>query len=127
MEHFLCRCEHRVVYERRRRNRTYHKWQFDGSTRCCEEPNTDRFLAATELSKPFNPTTVIRYQVAKAGIVRLNVYDVLGREVATLVNDVKPAGSYTTSFNAANVPSGVYFYRLQSASFTDTKRLVVLK
>ncbi len=76
---------------------------------------------------PFNPTTVIRYQVAKAGIVRLNVYDVLGREVATLVNDVKPAGSYTTSFNAANVPSGVYFYRLQSASFTDTKRLVVLK
>ena len=76
---------------------------------------------------PFNPTTVIRYQVAKAGIVRLKVYDVLGREVATLVNDVKPAGSYTASFHAAAVPSGVYFYRLQSASFTDTKRLVVLK
>ncbi len=76
---------------------------------------------------PFNPTTVIGYQVAKAGIVRLNVYDVLGREVATLVNDVKPAGSYTATFNAANVPSGVYFYRLQSASFTDTKRLVVIK
>jgi hypothetical protein len=76
---------------------------------------------------PFNPSTVIGYQVSSLGKVRLNVYDVLGREVATLVNDVKPAGSYTATFNAANVPSGVYFYRLQTSSFTETKRLVVLK
>ena len=85
------------------------------------------FSLSQNYPNPFNPSTLIRYQVANTGKVRLNVYDVLGREVATLVNDVKPAGSYTVTFNAANVPSGVYFYRLQTASFTETKRLVVLK
>jgi Secretion system C-terminal sorting domain len=69
---------------------------------------------------PFNPSTLIRYQVAHTGSVRLNVYDVLGREVATLVNDVKPAGFYSATFNGANILSGVYFYRLQTASFTET-------
>jgi photosystem II stability/assembly factor-like uncharacterized protein len=76
---------------------------------------------------PFNPSTVITYQVASFGKVSLKVFDLLGREVATLVNEVKSAGSYTATFNAANMPSGVYFYRLQSGSFIVTKKLVLLK
>lgn len=55
------------------------------------------------------------------------MYDLLGREVATLVNEVKTAGSYTATFHAANLPSGVYFYRLQAGSFINTKKLILLK
>ena len=76
---------------------------------------------------PFNPTTVICYQIASLGKVSLKVYDLLGREVATLVNDVKSAGTYTATFNATKMASGIYFYRLQAGSFTQTKKLVLLK
>jgi photosystem II stability/assembly factor-like uncharacterized protein len=76
---------------------------------------------------PFNPSTTIRYQVPNTGNVRLDVYDVLGREVAVLVDEVKSAGLYTATFNAANLPSGVYFYRLHAGSFADTKKLILLK
>jgi Secretion system C-terminal sorting domain len=76
---------------------------------------------------PFNPSTVISYQVASLGKVNLKVFDLLGREVAMLVNEVKSIGNYELTFNAANLPSGVYFYRLQVGSFTETKRLVLLK
>jgi hypothetical protein len=55
------------------------------------------------------------------------VYDLLGREVATLVNEHKPAGTYTQQWNAANLPSGIYFYRLQAGTYTETKKLVLLK
>jgi Secretion system C-terminal sorting domain len=85
------------------------------------------FFLSQNYPNPFNPTTVIRYQLAKTGIVRLNVYDVLGRQIATLVDEVKSAGLYTAAFNAANLPSGVYFYRLHAGSFADTKKLILLK
>jgi subtilisin family serine protease len=76
---------------------------------------------------PFNPSTVINYQVANAGIVSLKIYDILGREVATLINGVKPAGSYSVSFNGSSLSSGVYFYRMKSGSFITTKKMMVLK
>jgi Secretion system C-terminal sorting domain len=60
-------------------------------------------------------------------MVSLKVFDLLGREVVTLVNEVKSAGTHTATFSANNIPSGVYFYRLQSGSFSETKRLVLLK
>ena len=63
---------------------------------------------------PFNPSTKIEYQVANAGLVSLKVYDVLGKEIATLINEVKSAGSYEVNFNAAGLASGIYFYRLQT-------------
>ena len=85
------------------------------------------FALLQNYPNPFNPTTVISYQIASAGKVSLKVYDLLGREVATLVNELKSAGSYTATFNAINLASGVYFYRLQAGSFTQTKRLVLLK
>ncbi len=80
---------------------------------------------------PFNPSTQIRYSIAKAGTVSLKVFDVLGREVATLVNSTQPAGHYTVTFGSANsghgLSSGVYFYRLESGSFVAVHKMVLLK
>jgi hypothetical protein len=76
---------------------------------------------------PFNPTTNINYTLANAGNVKLTVYNVLGQEVATLVNGYKNAGSYAAQFNASKVSSGVYFYTLTAGSFTDVKKMVLLK
>jgi hypothetical protein len=76
---------------------------------------------------PFNPTTQISYQLPKAGLVTLKVYDILGKEVATLVNRNQDAGTYTVPFNAASLASGVYFYRIESNSFVSVKKLMLLK
>jgi len=83
---------------------------------------------------PFNPSTTIKYtipNVTLSGVegsrVRLKVYDVLGNEIVTLVNEEKPIGTYELNWNAANLPSGVYFYRLQAGSFVETKKMILLK
>ncbi len=76
---------------------------------------------------PFNPTTRIEYRVPSISYVVLTVYDVLGREVAVLVNEEKSAGNYSVVFNANNLPSGIYFYRLQAGNFTETKKMILVK
>lgn len=81
---------------------------------------------------PFNPTTAIRFSIPRAGFVSLKVYDVLGREVRTLVNEVRNPGSYEVRFDAAGLPSGVYFYRLTATAndgkeFTSVKKLILTK
>jgi len=76
---------------------------------------------------PFNPTTVINYQIPVSSFVTLKVYDILGREVATLVNARKNAGYFNVTFDSKHLPSGVYFYRLQASSFIQTKKFVLLK
>ncbi|MFQ3597104.1 MAG: T9SS type A sorting domain-containing protein [Chloroherpetonaceae bacterium] len=76
---------------------------------------------------PFNPLTVIGYQLPTSGFVKLDVFDVLGRVVATLVNEQKEAGSYEATFNASALSSGVYFYRLQSGEFVATKKMLLVK
>ncbi len=80
---------------------------------------------------PFNPSTKIQYTVGNAGLVSLKVYDLLGNEVATLVNSNQEAGSYTIPFNTSeaklNLSSGVYFYRLEAGSFVSTKKLILVK
>lgn len=76
---------------------------------------------------PFNPTTRIQYGIPKAGLVKLVVYDVLGAEVATLVNEFKQAGYHSVSFNAGSLASGVYFYRIESGDFTAVKKMVLIK
>jgi hypothetical protein len=81
---------------------------------------------------PFNPSTEIKFQIPVAGFVQLKLYDVLGREVATLVNEWKGAGSYTISFDIRNspfgiLPSGVYFYRINVNKFTDMKKAILLR
>jgi hypothetical protein len=77
---------------------------------------------------PFNPTTSIDYSVAKQSVVSLKIFDVLGREVAVLINnEVKQAGSYNAEFNASNLPSGVYYYQIKAGDFTDTKKMILTK
>jgi hypothetical protein len=76
---------------------------------------------------PFNPTTTINYSIKSAGDVSLKVYDMLGTEVASLVNEMKEAGNYSVNFNAANLSSGLYVYILSTNNFMDTKKLILLK
>jgi len=76
---------------------------------------------------PFNPTTNIKFSIPKQGFVTLKVFNSLGMEVATLVNEVTNAGTYIVDFDAGNLTSGVYFYRLQSDNFTETKRMMLIK
>jgi len=85
------------------------------------------FILHQNYPNPFNPGTVIRYQLSDNSKVTLKVYDVLGNEVTTLVNEYHKAGSYEVIFDASNLPSGTYFYRLQSGKFVETKKMVILK
>lgn len=76
---------------------------------------------------PFNPTTKISYTLPKAGNVELKVYDLLGREVATLVNETKQPGMYSVDFNASNLASGVYFYSIKANDFSAVKKMILVK
>lgn len=76
---------------------------------------------------PFNPNTKIKYQLPKDGFVTLKVYDILGNEVATLVNEEKIAGKYEANFNASSLASGVYIYKIQAGDFVNSKKMILLK
>jgi len=76
---------------------------------------------------PFNPSTKINVQIVKSGLVRMNVYDVLGREVRRLVDQNLQSGAYQVDFDASNLPSGVYFYKITSGNFVDIKKMVLVK
>ncbi len=76
---------------------------------------------------PFNPTTTIRYALPKSSIVTVKIYDILGREVKTLLHEVKPAGQYNLRFDASNLASGIYFYVLRAGDFVQTKKMILLK
>lgn len=87
----------------------------------------DKFELSQNYPNPFNPSTIIRYQLPMAGHISLKVYDVLGNEVATLVNEDKPTGSYKAEFDASNLSSGIYFYKIQAENFIETKKMLLLK
>lgn len=81
----------------------------------------------TNYPNPFNPSTVIHYSVKDAGLVSLKVFDILGRELALLVNDIKETGYHSVEFNASDLPSGVYIYTLQVNGYTDSKKMLLVK
>ena len=85
------------------------------------------YKLAQNYPNPFNPTTNFGFRIVNCGFVSLKVYDVLGTEVASLVNEVKQPGEYTVVWDATKMPSGVYFYRLQAGSFIETKKLLLTK
>lgn len=97
------------------------------STVVTKPPLPRSFVLEQNYPNPFNPTTNIEYRIANFGFVSLKVYDVLGREVATLVNGRESAGKYTVMFDASRLPSGVYFYRLQTGSYSVTKKMVLIR
>ncbi len=76
---------------------------------------------------PFNPTTSMQFTIGSRQFVSLKVYDILGREIETLVNEEKPAGEYEVEFDGSNLPSGIYFYRLKAGEFTETRKMVLLR
>ena len=85
------------------------------------------FSLSQNYPNPFNPTTKISFDLHKSSHAKLIVYDILGKEVATLVNEKLNAGSYKVDWNASDYPSGVYFYRVQTEDFSETKKMVLLK
>ena len=87
----------------------------------------NEFYLSQNYPNPFNPNTKFTYSVAVSGIVTLKIFDILGSEVLTLVNEEKPAGNYEITWYAANLPSGVYFYRLKAGSFVQTRKMILLK
>jgi len=94
------------------------------------DPHTlhpDRFVLYQNYPNPFNSSTVISYQLPVSGDITLKVYDLLGREVATLVYEYKPAGKYQTEFNSATLSSGVYFYQLRAGEYMVVKKMLLIK
>ncbi|MFH1009906.1 MAG: T9SS type A sorting domain-containing protein, partial [bacterium] len=85
------------------------------------------FTLQVNFQNPFNPTTTIKFDMASPARMQLKVFNTLGQEVATLVNGRLNAGSYAIPFDASELPSGVYIYRLSASGFTESRKMVVLK
>ena len=92
-----------------------------------EDNSVNDFSLLQNYPNPFNPTTKIEYKIEKAGFVLLKVYNVLGAEIATLVNQEKLPGSYTVTFDGKNLPSGVYFYKLTSNKSESIHKMCLVK
>jgi hypothetical protein len=76
---------------------------------------------------PFNPSTTINFKIKDARFVNLKIYDISGKEVATLINENMKAGEYKIDFKANNIPSGTYFYTLKAGDFSETKKMTLIK
>lgn len=87
----------------------------------------ENFILYQNYPNPFNPVTNLEFGISELGYVSLKVYDISGKEIATLVNEVKPSGNYKVSFNGSDLPSGVYYYKLSSGKFTATRKMILLK
>ncbi len=90
-------------------------------------PLADGIILMQNYPNPFNPVTRMSFVIGKSSFVTLKIYDVLGNEVITLVNDVKSPGTYNIDFNAEHLSSGVYYYRLKAGNYTETKKMLLLK
>ena len=85
------------------------------------------FVLYQNYPNPFNPVTKIEFRISDFGFVNLKVYDVLGNEILTLINEYKTAGGYEVTFEASGLTSGIYYYRLESSGFSETKKMILLK
>ena len=105
---------------------------FDGSFKYSSEVDVNfifenDFRISQNYPNPFNPSTTIEYQIPQASFVTIKVYDVLGKEVVTLVNEVKPAGIHEVNFEPKNLTSGLYLYKIKAGSFEQTRKMLLLK
>lgn len=87
----------------------------------------EKYALYQNYPNPFNPVTNIKFDIPKASYVKINVYNVLGKEVSLLMSENKPAGRYSIDFDASSLTSGVYFYKIETGDFAETKRMVILK
>ena len=102
--------------------------RYDGNILSVDEDIVaTRFELKANYPNPFNPTTTIEYSIGMAGQTRLMVYDIMGREIVMLVNEYRPMGTHKIVWNASSMPSGIYFYRLETSSFTRTQKMVLMK
>jgi len=85
------------------------------------------FNLSQNYPNPFNPSTKINYSVPVKGNVKLTVYDLLGRKVTELVNEIKPAGKYSVNFDAGELASGTYIYRLKAGNFSISRKMILVK
>ena len=92
-----------------------------------DAPIASSYQLGQNYPNPFNPTTHIRFNIPETGNTKLTVFNIMGEAVANLVDGVVPAGGHTVSWNAANMPTGVYFYRMESGNFTQTRKLLLVK
>ncbi len=90
-------------------------------------PSPENFVLFQNYPNPFNPSTIISYNLPSGSFITLKIYDNLGREINTLVNKRQNAGLHSVTFNGKNLPSGIYFYKLQAGNFNKTKKLILLK
>jgi hypothetical protein len=89
--------------------------------------DSNNFILHQNYPNPFNPSTIISFSLPSKSFVSLKVFDLIGREVATILSQEMQAGSHSQQWNTTNMTSGVYFYRLQAGSFIETKKLIMLK
>lgn len=85
------------------------------------------FFLSQNYPNPFNPSTKINFSIPQTRFVTLKIYDIIGKEISTLINEEKPAGNYEVEFNGSNLSSGVYFYKIKAGSFINTKKFVLIK
>ncbi|MCB0749781.1 MAG: T9SS type A sorting domain-containing protein [Ignavibacteriae bacterium] len=107
-----------------------HGWGIQASPLTGIEPITgiaEKYVLSQNYPNPFNPSTKINFSIPLNGLVKLTVYDMLGKEVKTLVNGNKSAGTYSVDFNASGLPSGVYFYKLTAGEFSEVRKMMLLK
>jgi hypothetical protein len=89
--------------------------------------NPDEYKLYNNYPNPFNPATILSYSLPQSSFTTLKIYDVIGNEVAVLVNEIQTAGTHQVVFNAVSLPSGVYLYSLQAGSFKQTKKMILMK
>ena len=92
-----------------------------------ESYNLNRYELNQNYPNPFNPQTTIQYTLPEPGDVSVKVFNVLGNEISTLVNENQSAGKHKTEWNAQSMPSGIYFYKIQAKNFIETKKMVLMK
>ena len=109
----------------------YWRWPMNNIT-SVEDEGTDNLLTVEyfllqNYPNPFNPSTKIKYSIPQASNVVIKVFDILGKEIETLLNEEKQIGTYEITWYSENLPSGVYFYRLKAGDFVETKKMVLMK
>ena len=108
----------------------YNRSQIDSLQKVNLRNNNKNFLYFNldqNFPNPFNPTTTISYEIAKEGFVKLLVYNILGKEISNLVNEVQSPGKYEVKFDGRNLSSGIYFYQLNAGNYSATKKLMLMK